>query len=123
MYKEKRLKIKKMNEIKIQSVLRSRTLEMFSNEWYYITSKLIYEQFLEKKEIEIDNEIQEIYVWFTKNLVYDKIYDSKKVYKNLNKNISQKKMTMLLNKFCEKEGLIYNLIRTHNKRNFVLKLK
>ena len=112
-----------MNEIKIQSVLRSRTLEMFSNEWYYITSKLIYEQFLEKKEIEIDNEIQEIYVWFTKNLVYDKIYDSKKVYKNLNKNISQKKMTMLLNKFCEKEGLIYNLIRTHNKRNFVLKLK
>ena len=112
-----------MNAIKIESVLRARTLEMFSNEWYYITSKLIYEQFLEKKEIEIDNEIQEIYVWFTKNLVYDKIYDSKKVYKNLNKNISQKKMTMLLNEFCEKEGLIYNLIRTHNKRNFVLKLK
>ena len=112
-----------MNEIKIQSVLRSRTLEMFSNEWYYVTSKLIYEQFLEKKEIEIDNEIQEIYVWFTKNLVYDKIYDSKKVYKDLNKNISQKRMTMLLMEYCNIYKLNYKLIRTHNKRNFVLSLK
>ena len=34
-----------MNAIKIESVLRSRTLEMFSNEWYDVTSKNIIELF------------------------------------------------------------------------------
>ena len=112
-----------MNAIKIESMLRIRTLEMFDDKWYKKTSELVNEQFLEKSTEEYDNEKSEIFEWFNKNIVYGEIYDSKKIYLQLNKNISQKKMTMLLNEFCKIRGLEYNLIRTHEKRNFVLKLK
>lgn len=112
-----------MNVVKIESVLRSRSFEMFSEKWYKKTSELIYDQFLEKTENEIDNQKNEIFDWFSQNIVYGEIYDSKKIYLQLNKNISQKMMTILLYEFCEIMSLEYNLIRTHKKRNFVLKSK
>lgn len=112
-----------MNTIKIESVLRSRTLEMFSDKWYKKTSELINEQFLEKSIEDFDSEKSEVFEWFNQNIIYGEIYDSKKIYLQLDKNISQKKMTMLLHEFCKIRGLEYILVRTHNKRNFVLKLK
>ena len=112
-----------MNTIKIESVLRSRTLEMFSDKWYKTTSKNIIELFNDKNESEIDEEKINLFNWFSENLIYGELYDSKKIYKKLNHNISQKKMTMLLMEYCNIYKLNYKLIRTHNKRNFVLSLK
>ena len=109
-----------MNAIKIESVLRSRTLEMFSDKWYKTTSKNIIELFNDKKESEIDEEKINLFNWFSENLIYGELYDSKKVYLQLNLNISKKKMTMLLQEYCKIYKLNYKSVRTHAKRNFIL---
>lgn len=112
-----------MNQIKIESVLRSRTLEMFSDKWYKKTSKNILDVFEQKENEDIDVNKELIFERFKECLVVGEVYDSKKLYLGLNQNISQKKMTMLLYEYCKKYDLEYISKRTHKSRNFVLKLK
>ncbi len=108
---------------KIERVLRSRTFDMFSDLWYKRTSTNILDLFIIEDDLELELNKKKFFEWFSENIKIGHMYNSKHLYLELNSEISQKKMTTLIQEYASLNNLIYKSYRTHNARNFILNYK